>query len=287
MSYSESAADNLVIGEPPSLKAAEFAQIRRLVQDHFGLDLKEGKQGLVVARLGKALRRQGFTTFEQYCRHLSGDNTGVALAELADALTTNFTSFLREPSHFEFLQRAICPVLRDRNGFEIWSAASSTGEEPYSILFTLLEALGPAADVRVLATDLSTRALAGVSEAVYQAERIEALPADWRRKYFLRGNGKWQGWYRVKAEFRDRVRCRRFNLIADDLPSSRFPVIFCRNVMIYFNKATQGQVVRRLASVLEPGGFLMIGHSESLAGLEHGLEYVQPAVYRSGRGRSA
>jgi len=284
MSHLSPPADALGV-DVPSLNAAEFAQIRRLAQEHFGLDLKEGKQGLVVARLGKTLRKQGFATFDQYYRHVAADTTGAALAELADALTTNFTSFMREPSHFEFLQRALCPAMQGRKSCEIWSAASSTGEEPYSILFTMLEALGPAADIRILATDLSSRALAGVREAVYQAERIEGLPAEWRRKYFLRGNGKWQGWCRVKPEFRERVNCRKFNLISDELPSSRFQAIFCRNVMIYFNKPTQGQVVRRLASVLEPEGYLMIGHSESLAGLEHGLEYVQPAIYRAGRGR--
>ncbi len=119
-------------------------------------------------------------------------------------------------------------------------------------------------------------------EATYQADRVEALPAEWLRRYFLRGNGRWQGWYRVKPEYRERVRCQRFNLITDPLPQTRFPAIFCRNVMIYFNKGTQGQVVRRLSSVLEPGGVLLIGHSESLAGVDHNLDYVQPAVYRAG-----
>jgi chemotaxis protein methyltransferase CheR len=281
MSTHEQAVGLDELAEAPSLNAAEFEQIRRLAQEHFGLDLKEGKQGLVVARLGKTLKRQGFTSFGQYYRHVTADNTGVALAELADALTTNFTSFLREPIHFEFLRRQVAPALAANGAGEIWSAASSTGEEPYSILFTLLEALGPSADVRVLATDISSRALQGVGKAVYQADRVDALPLEWRRKYFLRGNGKWQGWYRVKPEIRDRVICRRFNLVTDPLPSSRFAAIFCRNVMIYFNKTTQGQVVKRLASVLEPEGFLFIGHSESLAGLEHGLEYIQPALYRA------
>ena len=287
MAHSQMEGGNIGVVEAPALKPSEFAQIQRLALEQFGLDLKEGKQGLVVARLGKALKQGGFATFEEYYRHVSADTTGAALAQLADALTTNFTSFMREPSHFEFLQRVVCPALRGRQGIEIWSAASSTGEEPYSILFTMLEALGPAADVRVLATDISTRALAKVAGAVYEAERVDALPAEWRRKYFLRGNGKWQGYYRVKPELRERVRPRRFNLIADEPPNSAFPAIFCRNVMIYFNKATQGRVVQRLGSVLESGGFLMIGHSESLAGLDHGLEYVQPAVYRLERGRRA
>jgi chemotaxis protein methyltransferase CheR len=273
---------------PPKLTGSEFAQIRRLAQEHFGLDLKEGKQGLVVARLGKTLQRRGFASFEQYCRHVAEDRTGAALIELADALTTNFTGFLREPAHFQFLQRVVCPSVAGRKSIEIWSSASSTGEEPYSVLFTMLETLGPDADVRILATDISTKALQGVQDATYQADRVEPLPADWRQRYFLRGNGRWKGWYRVKPEYRSRVTCRRFNLVTDPMPAAEFPVIFCRNVMIYFDKPTQTRVVRRLASTLESRGHLLIGHSESLAGVDHGLTYVEPAVYRcAGKDRHA
>lgn len=264
-----------------TLSAAEFSHLRRLAYDHFGLDLKEGKQTLVAARLGKTLRSKGFASFEEYCRHISADQTGEALAELANALTTNFTSFLREPAHFDFLVSHIAPKLAGRASATIWSAACSTGEEPYSILFTLLESLGPNADIRVWATDLSTRVLRAASEAVYPAERVEALPAGWPRKYFLKGNGKWLGFYRVKAEYRERVQFRRFNLLTSDVPSSRFPAIFCRNVMIYFDKPTQSSVVQRLSCTLEPGGFLFVGHSESLAGVHHNLDYVQPAVYKA------
>ncbi|SPE31142.1 Chemotaxis protein methyltransferase 2 [Candidatus Sulfopaludibacter sp. SbA3] len=271
-------ADALVATAPP-LSHAEFTQIRRLAYDHFGLDLKEGKQTLIVARLGKTLRSKGFSSFDQYCRHVTADHTGEALAELANALTTNFTSFLREPAHFEFLKTHVAPKLSGRATNTIWSAACSTGEEPYSILFTLLETVGPAVDVRILATDISTRALRAAAEAVFQAERVEALPSGWPRKYFLKGSGKWQGYYRVKSEYRERMQCRRFNLLTSEVPAQRFPAIFCRNVMIYFDKPTQGSVVKRLAGALDPGGFLFIGHSESLAGVNHQLDYVQPAVY--------
>jgi chemotaxis protein methyltransferase CheR len=207
------------------------------------------------------------------------DRTGAALVELANALTTNFTGFLREPSHFQLLRRVLQERVAGRTSVEIWSAASSTGEEPYSILFTALETLGPQAEVRVLATDISTRALAGVQEAVYPAERVDPLPIEWRQRYFLKGNGRWQGWLRVKPEYRQRVCFRRFNLVTDEPPTTKFPVIFCRNVMIYFDKPTQTRVVRRLAGALEPSGYLMIGHSESLAGVDHDLVYVEPAVY--------
>jgi chemotaxis protein methyltransferase CheR len=277
----EDSEGNLGPMESPSLSPAEFDHIRRLAQQNFGLCLKDGKQGLVIARLGKELRRHGFSTFQQYCRHVEADPHGEAMAELANALTTNFTSFLREPAHFDFLKTNFVAGLLDKS-VEIWTAACSTGEEPYSILFTLLEAMGPNASVRILATDLSTRALRAASAAVYEADRVEGLPSGWPQKYFLRGNGKWQGFYRVKPEFRERVQFQRFNLISSQLPAKKFPAVFCRNVAIYFDKPTQAAVVKRLASALIPGGYIFIGHSESLAGVDHNLEYVRPALYRTG-----
>lgn len=245
--------------ESPELSPAEFNQIRRLAQDNFGLCLKDGKQGLVVARLGKELRRHGFSSYQQYCHHVEADPHGEAMAELANALTTNFTSFLREPAHFEFLKTHFVAGLADKGLVEIWTAACSTGEEPYSILFTLLEAM-PNASARILATDISTRALRAASAGVYESARVDALPAGWPQKYFLRGNGNWQGFYRVKPEYRERIQFQRFNLISSPLPAKKFPAVFCRNVAIYFDKPTQAAVVKRLASVLIPGGYLFIGH---------------------------
>jgi chemotaxis protein methyltransferase CheR len=272
--------EEVIAGAPEPLAPAEFSRLRELAYRHFGLDLKPGKEALVEARLGKALRRDGFRTFRQYCDHLesSGAATG-AITELGDALSTNFTSFMREPAHFEYLKRTVVPEFAARSGGRIWSAACSTGEEPYSVLFTLLEAL-PSANIRILASDISTRVLAAAQRAIYSIQSVEAMPEAWRRRYFLRGNGKSQGWMRVKPEFRSMVEFSRINLVSGDLPSGEFPVILCRNVMIYFDKPTQENVVRRLSSRLGPGGHLLIGHSESLTGVRHGLDYVQPATYR-------
>jgi chemotaxis protein methyltransferase CheR len=268
----------------PALRASEFAQIRELAYHKFGLDLKEGKQSLVVTRLSKEMRRLGLTSFEQYLHHVTSDRTGEALIELADALTTNFTSFLREQAHFQFLRTELAAELPQSGPVNVWSCASSSGEEPYSILFTLLETLGPGADVLILATDISTRALKAGEAAVYEADRLAGLPAGWLQRYFLKGNGRWHGSWRVRAEYREKVRFQRFNLISDQPGATRFPAIFCRNVAIYFDKPTQAAVARKLASALEPGGYLFIGHSESLSGMDHGLAYVQPALYRkSGR----
>lgn len=265
---------------PPPLKESEFAQIRELAYRKFGLDLKEGKQSLVVTRLSKELRRLGLNSFEQYCKHVTADRTGEALIEMADALTTNFTSFMREQAHFQFLRNELAPQLPSSGPIDIWSCASSSGEEAYSILFTLLESIGPDADVRILATDISTRALKAGVAAVYESEKLTGLPPAWLPKFFLKGTGRWQGTWRVRREYRERVRFRRFNLVTDQPGNFRFPVIFCRNVAIYFDKPTQAAVARKLASSLDSGGYLFIGHSESLSGMDHGLRYIRPAVYR-------
>lgn len=265
---------------PPPLKESEFAQIRELAYRKFGLDLKEGKQSLVVTRLSKELRRLGLSSFEQYCKHVTADRTGEALIEMADALTTNFTSFMREQAHFQFLRNEFAPQLPPSGPIDIWSCASSSGEEAYSILFTLIESIGPDADVRILATDISTRALKAGEAAVYESEKLTGLPPAWLPRFFLKGNGRWRGTWRVRREYRERVRFRRFNLVTDEPGSFRFPAIFCRNVAIYFDKPTQAAVARKLASSLDAGGYLFIGHSESLSGMDHGLRYVRPAVYR-------
>jgi chemotaxis protein methyltransferase CheR len=271
--------------QPPGIRPLtqrEFEQIRRLAREHFGLDLRNGKQELVAARLGKKIRHRGFQTFQQYCNYVLGDATGEALIEMIDALTTNHTMFLREPAHFDFLRRIAAGELRRRNPIEIWSAACSTGEEPYSIAICLLEELGPeaAGRIRILASDISTRALDAARKGVYAAERFEAFPSGWLPRYFLRGEGNWKGFYRAKPELRRLVEFRRINLIEPLAALPRFAVIFCRNVMIYFDKPTQQDLLRRLTGCLEPGGYLLTGHSESLVSGRHSLEYIRPAVYR-------
>jgi chemotaxis protein methyltransferase CheR len=269
------------------LSDGEFQAIRRLAHEKFGLELKSGKQELVAARLGKKLREHNFPTFRDYYRHVLEDSTGEALIGLIDALTTNHTSFLREPAHFDYLRETILPALERRRRIEIWSAACSTGEEPYSIACALLEA-GVAPDrARIVATDISTRVLETARAGVYPAERFEEIPAGWRRKYLLRGTRRWEGWFRLRPEVRAMVEFRRLNLVEPFPELGPFPVIFCRNVMIYFDKPTQERVVGRLEARLEPGGWLLVGHAESLAGVRHSLRYVKPAVYRKPEGGTA
>jgi len=264
------------------LRGSEFAKIRKLAYDTFGLDLKAGKETLVSTRLAREIRQSGCATFDQYYRRVVEDRSGESLISLIDALTTNHTAFFREPPHFDFLRERFLPGHAGRGNIDIWSAACSSGEEPYSIAMCLLEELGAASKqrVRILATDISTRVLGKASRGVYPAERFEGMPALQLRRHFLRGEGRWEGWCRVKKDVRDLVEFRRLNLLDPLSQAGCFGLIFCRNVMIYFDKPTQQRVVRRLAGCLSPGGYLFTGHSESLTGIEHGLRYVQPAVYQ-------
>lgn len=269
-------------GPVRGLQPAEFDAIRRLAYEKFGLDLRKGKEQLVVARLGKRIREGGFRSFDEYYQHVVSDRSGEALIGMIDSLATNHTSFLREAAHFDFLRQTVLPGLRDRPRIEFWSAACSTGEEPYTLAFTLADEWGADAlrKVRILATDISTKALAAAKSAVYPAERFQGLPTAWPRQFLMRGEGRWKGWYRVKPEVRSRVEVARLNLVEPFAERGLFPVIFCRNVMIYFDRPTQEAVVGRLSACLEPGGYLLIGHAESLAGIRHTLTYVKPAIYR-------
>ncbi len=169
-----------------------------------------------------------------------------------------------------------------RNRVDIWCAAAATGEEPYSFAFTLFEELGPSAasGCRILATDISTKALAQARAAVYPAQRFETLPGAWLPKYLLRGEGASHGFYKVKPEVARIVEFRRLNLVEPFDPGAIFPLISCRNVMIYFDKPTQEKIVNRMALFLEPAAHFFVGHSESLNGIRHPFQFVKPAIYR-------
>jgi len=262
---------------PRPLEPQEFEQIRQLAHRTFGLDLRSGKEELVSARLQRLLRAEGFRSFHHYYRHVLEDRTGEALAAMVDALATNHTSFLREPDHFDFLRQSVLPGLSDRARIEIWSAASSTGEEVWTLACLLNDVL-PARSLQITGTDISTRALRFAQRAVYPADRCVGIPAAWLSRYFIHDEAA--ATYTVCPRLRAQVSFRRRNLVESFSWPRPFPVIFCRNVMIYFDRPTQEQVVRRLAACLEPGGYLFVGHAESLIRVSHSLEYVRPAVYR-------
>jgi chemotaxis protein methyltransferase CheR len=265
------------------ISGAEYDTIRLWALERFGLDLRQGKQSLVVARLGKILRRRGLSSIREYLSVLANERGDMAGTELIDALTTNHTSFFRESDHFSFLTGEVLPKLRAaRRPLRIWSAACSSGEEPYSIAFTILDTLGPEglASADILATDISTKVLERARRGMYREEQVAGIARASLGKYFLRGTGSASGWYKVRPEIAARVRFERLNLMDSWPYMERFPAIFCRNVMIYFNKDTQSKLVERLVGLLEPGGHLLVGHAESLSGIQCGIDYVRPAVYR-------
>lgn len=265
---------------PRVLTARQFSRIRTLVYEKCGIDLKSGKEELVKARLGKELRKRNLSSFDAYLEQVEKDRTGDTLISLIDAMSTNFTHFFREAKHFDFLSKNLAPNWKQHQRIEIWCAAAATGEEPYSLAISLLETLGRDASIHILASDISTRAISTAQSAIYPAARLSEVPNELRSKYFLRALRKSEVLYRVKPEVRQLLEFRRINLIEPFSHAGPFQAIFCRNVMIYFDKTTQEKVVKGLGEWLEPGGCLFVGHAESLNGIRHSLQYVAPAVYR-------
>lgn len=265
------------------LSDAQFDEIRKMLYKLCGIDLHAGKEALVKARLTKRLRLLNLPDFRSYMKYLENDTTGRELAEMIDQLTTNKTSFFRESQHFDYLCKVILPKLNPaRDGLRIWSAGCSTGEEPFTLGVALHEALPKIGnmDVRILATDISTKVLAKAREATYSYETVRDMPASILGKYFTAIPAKPHPNYQVNQSVKDLVHFARLNLMGSWPMKGPFDAIFCRNVMIYFDKPTQQALVHRYWEKLRPGGYLFVGHSESLTASSHEFHYVQPAVYQ-------
>lgn len=262
------------------LTPAQFARITNVLHEHAGIRMREGKEGLVRARLTKRLRKLGLADFDAYLNYIEKEPSKQEFAEMIDALTTNKTSFLREVSHFDFLRDAVFPHL---NGpVRIWSAGCSSGEEPYTLAMLCNEAFSDIAkrDVRILATDISHRVLAQAKSGVYPAENMSDVPPQWLQKYWSRRqDAGGRSVMQAEKNLSRLVNFAKLNLMERWPMQGPFDAILCRNVMIYFDKATQQQLVERYWQLLRPGGYLFVGHSESLTGLAHKFRYVQPAVY--------
>ncbi len=261
----------------------EFRRISDMVYDHCRINLHDGKKDLVRARLAKRLRMGNFASVSEYLDFLKSDESGREFTALIDSLSTNLTSFFRESVHFDYLRERILPELRTnrqhRDSLRAWSAGCSTGEEAYSLAMTLLDDLGDGWDIRLLATDISTRVLAAARRGIYPAARVDSVPPLLRQKYFRPIREAGSKMYEVTPELRRVVHFRYLNLM-DQWPfRGPFDFIFCRNVMIYFDKPTQQDLVERFHQLLRPGGLLFTGHSESLTGITHRFRYVQPSVY--------
>jgi chemotaxis protein methyltransferase CheR len=269
----------------PRLRPHEFEQIRQLAYQTFGLDLKPGKEELVAARLDPLLRAGEFGSFRQYYDYVVSDRSGRALEALVDALATNHTSFLREPEHFDFVRNRILPSLASRCLIDIWCAACATGEEVWTLACLLNDVL-PGRMIRIYATDISNKALEFARRAEYPSERCRGIPDAWLSRYFAPA-GVGGAAYQVSPKIRSQAQFLRLNLVERFEWQQSFPIVFCRNVMIYFDRATQEKVVARLSACLEPGGYLFTGHAESLAGISHPLEFIRPAIYRKAEKREA
>lgn len=264
--------------------AQDFDFIRRLVLERTGIALSESKQELVYGRLAKRLRSLGLTRFSEYCKYVA--NHDEELPEVVNAITTNLTSFFRESHHFDYLRDEVMPALLRVNAasrrIRIWSAGCSSGEEPYSIAMVVREMVpeNQGWDVRILATDIDTNVLDRARSGFYPADRVTGVPESCRRRYLSKGTGDDAGRIRMRDDIRDMIAFRQLNLIEEWPMRGPFDIIFCRNVVIYFDKTTQRLLFDRYANILVPGGHLFIGHSETLYKVSERFELIGRTIYR-------
>jgi chemotaxis protein methyltransferase CheR len=265
----------------------DFHFICRLVYERSRIHLSPDKKVLVSTRLAKRLRELQLAGYGEYCELLRSPAGEEELRFLIDRISTNHTHFFREMKHFDFLREKIFPSWHAKSGatdapFRVWSAACSTGEEPYSLAIHLAEHFAPAETNtwQIEASDISTRVLEIAERGVYAADKLGGVSQELTRRHFQKGVRDREGQFRVKDDLRRRIRFHHLNLLQPPFPFAQlFQVILCRNVMIYFDRPTQEALVSHLAERLIPGGYLMVGHSESLTAIKHRLQLVQPAVY--------
>ncbi len=268
---------------PPELGAREFDQIRKLMESETGVHLTEAKGALVMARLGRRLRELKVKSYREYLAHLN-ENPGKEISEFIDRLLTNETRLFREGWQFDYLEQTMIPMWRKEasttldRGLRIWSAACSTGEEPAS-LAAVLDLRFPAHEgyrISILATDLSTRALTAARTLTFPIARAKDVPAPYLRHFEEIDKNQ----VRLRASAARLIRFEAMNLMAPTVPASHFDLILCRNVLIYFPRETKRQVIDQMWRALKPGGFLFVGHAESLVGVIEGQRPVKPAIYR-------
>ncbi|WP_373484063.1 protein-glutamate O-methyltransferase CheR [Acetobacterium sp.] len=265
----------------------EFAMLTEYIHSEFGIELKKEKQLLLMGRLHKLLVELGFDSFTDYYKYLISDKTGEASSVLIDKVSTNHTFFMREPEHFEFFKNTVLPYLKKKKEAEnnrdirLWCAASSTGEEPYTLAMIMTEFFGSDShhwDKKLLATDISNKVLDTAKKGIYDKDRIQSLPPNWKLRYFQNYDSSQ---VMVVDEIKKEVIYRRFNLMTPTFVfKKKFDVIFCRNVMIYFDQATKDRLVEKMYNHMVPGGYLFIGHAESLNLKQTKYKFIMPAVYQ-------
>ncbi|MFA5183272.1 MAG: protein-glutamate O-methyltransferase [Syntrophales bacterium] len=271
------------------LSDKDFRRLSEWIHANIGVCMGPEKKTLMEGRVKKRMRHLKIPTFQKYCEFVfSLRGNGEEAPFLIDVVTTNKTDFFREPAHFEYLNRTALPSLAGRNlsgsrsTFHVWSAACSSGEEPYTLAMVLQEYIEANAgwDYTILATDISGTVLEKAGQAVYQDETIQAIPFHLRKKYLLKSRDPRNPVVRIVPELREKVQLRRLNLIADAFDiTGELDVIFCRNVMIYFDRPTQEKLIKKFYDHLSPGGYLFIGHAESLSNLKTPFIYMAPTIY--------
>lgn len=270
------------------LNKDESAEIRKLIYDSFGIHLGEEKQALLVGRLQKYVIGLGYSSFREFIDYLKQNRDPEVLSQLANLISTNHTYFWRENGHFDFLAKRVLPEMTQdpefakRKEFYIWCAGCSTGEEPYTLAMLLLEHFHPALaswDIGILATDISLRALETAKAGIYPEDSLQQVPIPLKNRYFTKERNT--DFFSVVPAIREQITYRRFNLMNETLPfRKKFHVIFCRNVMIYFDNPTKEALVERYCNQMHNEGYLFIGHSETLGREHRCLKYIAPAVYQ-------
>lgn len=268
-----------LVSAPPALSDQEFAHFQRFIFDAAGITLADSKKMLVSSRLGGRVQHHGLGSFAQYFRMLNSGESPAEVQRAIDLLTTNETYFFREPRHFEFLEKQVTAMPARQNPIRVWSAAGSTGEEAYSIAMLFEDRL-QGRPWEIVASDISTRVLDRARAGHYPMERARHVPRAYLQRFCLKGTGKLQDTLLVDRALRSKVSFLQINL-NDRFPTiGTFDFVFLRNVMIYFNQQTKREVVARVLSVLQPGGWLFIGHSENLNGITDAVKGIAPAIYR-------
>jgi len=247
-----------------------------------GINLQSNKEALLSARVRKRMRDLGIDNYRSYLRHATGDESGGEIVRLIDAVSTNVTHFFREPDHFDFLKKVIKGWLSlGQKRFRIWSAASSSGEEPYSIAMSMMEIIGKdESDVKILATDISTEILAQARLGIYSREKIKSISRQLKLNYFQKVSGANGDYFQVMDSLKQIATFARLNLSKPPFPmKGPFDLIFCRNVMIYFDNPTRTKLVKEIHRLLKPKGYLLTGHTESLTGIKTEFKCISPSVY--------
>jgi chemotaxis protein methyltransferase CheR len=270
---------------------AEFSRFSNFIVGQCGIKMPPSKKVMLESRLQKRLRTLGIGSYHEYFEHIQSREGHGELVHMLDAVTTNKTDFFREPGHFQFLTNSVLPAFLDGRGemrssehyFRIWSAGCASGEEPYTLAMVLADFSDHHPDFRfaVLATDISTKVLDRAREAVYDEDRTSGVPLPLKQKYFLRSKDRRRGLLRIVPDLRAIVQFQRVNLMDEGLVAPEpFDAIFCRNVIIYFERGTQERLLQRFCRMLRPGGYLFLGHSESIHGFDLPLTRVTSTVHR-------